>query len=86
MDVDASGRLELFRPIGMQPASNSTSTKQTSFFNCVPARISGDHLSFAQMRARSRTPGIERPCGVPNCHSCEKPVRYGGRVQRPLGR
>lgn len=35
--MDANGRLELLRPIGMHPASNKTSMRQTRFFNCVPA-------------------------------------------------
>jgi hypothetical protein len=38
--IDAKGRLELLNPIGMQPASNSTSKMQNSLFNCVPKRWS----------------------------------------------
>jgi hypothetical protein len=35
--MDANGRLELLRPIGMHPAINKTSIRQTRVFNCVPA-------------------------------------------------
>ena len=38
--MDVKGRLELLKPIGMQPASNSTNKMQNSFFNCVPKRWS----------------------------------------------
>ena len=34
--MDVKGRLELLKPIGMQPASNSTNKMQNSFFNCLP--------------------------------------------------
>jgi hypothetical protein len=38
--LDVNGRLELLRPMGMQPASNIIKDRQTSFFNGVPVRTS----------------------------------------------